>query len=51
LGALKTLRKNCPTYEKMCKSLGLFFEPEDGGNVFLKNISKALPGYMASHPK
>jgi hypothetical protein len=37
-------------YEKCVNHglLGLFFEREDGGNVFLKNISKVLPGYTAS---
>jgi hypothetical protein len=34
-----------------CVLFGLFFEPEDSDNVFLKNISKVLPGYMALYPK
>jgi hypothetical protein len=43
------LKTNCPMYEKCVDHclLGLFFEHEDGGNVFLKNISKVLLGYTA----
>jgi hypothetical protein len=29
---------------------GLIFDPEDGGNTFLRNVDKFLPNYMASHP-
>jgi hypothetical protein len=29
---------------------GLFFDPEDGGNIFLQNVRKLLPDYIESHP-
>jgi hypothetical protein len=31
--------------------LGLRFEPEDGGSMFLQNIQELLSDYMALHPK
>jgi hypothetical protein len=30
---------------------GLLFNPEDGGSVFLRNVSKFLPVYTALHSK
>jgi hypothetical protein len=33
-----------------CCFLGMLFNPEDGGSMFLKNVSKLLPHYLASHP-
>jgi hypothetical protein len=30
--------------------LGLLFNPEDGDSMFLRNVSKLLPHYLASHP-
>jgi hypothetical protein len=31
--------------------LALLFDPEDGVNYFIRNISEHLPDYMASHLK
>jgi hypothetical protein len=31
--------------------LGLLFDPEDGGCMFVGNISKPLLEYMALHPR
>jgi hypothetical protein len=31
--------------------LGLFFNPEDAGRTFLRNIGKTVPDYTALHPK
>jgi hypothetical protein len=31
--------------------LGLLFRPEDGGNMFLENVSKLLPDYTASQKR
>jgi hypothetical protein len=31
--------------------LGLLFNPEDGGSMFLQNIDKLLLDYTASHPR
>jgi hypothetical protein len=30
--------------------LSLFFDPENGSNIFLRNVGKVLPKYMLSHP-
>jgi hypothetical protein len=30
---------------------GFLFSPEDGGSMFLQNIGKLLPDYMALHPR
>jgi hypothetical protein len=30
---------------------GLHFNPEDGGSVFLKNVSGLLPDYSLLHPR
>jgi hypothetical protein len=30
---------------------GLAFNPEDGGNIFLRNTGKFLSEYTASHPR
>jgi hypothetical protein len=27
----------------------LLLDPEDGGNIFLRNVSELLPDYMTSH--
>jgi hypothetical protein len=32
-------------------SIGLNFDPENGGNIFLRNDGKRLSDYMASHPR
>jgi hypothetical protein len=32
-----------------CRFLGLLFEPEDGGRMFLRNVGKFLPDYAVSH--
>jgi hypothetical protein len=32
-------------------SLDLLFNPEDGGSMFLRNVSEHLPDYTASHPR
>jgi hypothetical protein len=29
----------------------LLFDPEDGGTMFLQNISKLFPDYTVSHPR
>jgi len=29
---------------------GLFFHPEDGGNMYLKNVPTLLPDSPSSHP-
>jgi hypothetical protein len=34
-----------------CSLLGISFDPEEGGNMFLRNIGKIIPQYMASNPK
>jgi hypothetical protein len=31
--------------------LSLFFNSEDGGSMFLHNISRLVPDYTASHPR
>jgi hypothetical protein len=31
--------------------IGLLFYPEDGGNTFLQNNGKYLPGYTSSYPR
>jgi hypothetical protein len=31
--------------------LALLYDSEDGGSMFLQNVSKVLPDYMASHPR
>lgn len=31
--------------------LGLLYRFEDGGNKFLRNVVKLLPGYAVSHPE
>jgi hypothetical protein len=33
-----------------CFLLGILFEPEDGGSMFLQNVGELRPGYTASHP-
>jgi hypothetical protein len=30
--------------------VGFFLDPEDGGSMFLRNVSELLPNYTASHP-
>jgi hypothetical protein len=30
---------------------GLLFDPEDGGNTFVRNVGKLLPDYITSHPR
>jgi hypothetical protein len=32
-------------------SLGLLFEPEDGGDAFLRTVGGLLPNYMALQPR
>jgi hypothetical protein len=34
-----------------CSLLGVFFNPEDAGNIFLGNVGKLLSDHTASHPK
>jgi hypothetical protein len=34
-----------------CYLLGLLFDPEDGGSVFLQNVSELIPDYTVSHPR
>jgi hypothetical protein len=31
--------------------LDLFFDPEDGRSVLLRNVGKRLPDYTVSHPR
>jgi hypothetical protein len=31
--------------------LCLFFDPENGGSMFFRNVCKRLPDYMALHPR
>jgi hypothetical protein len=30
--------------------LGLFFDPEDGGNMFFQNVGRLSPDYTALYP-
>jgi hypothetical protein len=31
--------------------LGLFFDPDDGGEIFLRNVSRFSTDYMALYPR
>jgi hypothetical protein len=31
--------------------LKIFYDPEDGGNMYFRNVSGILPDYMAFHPR
>jgi hypothetical protein len=41
-------QKNCST---CCLFLGMLFYPENEGSIFLRNVSKRLPGYMRNIPE
>jgi hypothetical protein len=42
----------CPTQAALTfyHLLGLLFDPEDGGSMFLQNTGELLPNYMVEHP-
>jgi hypothetical protein len=39
------------TITAACCWIGLLFDTEDGGCMFLCNVGKLLPDYTASHPR
>jgi hypothetical protein len=42
--------ENLKSYRACCL-LGLLFDPEAGGSMFLRNVRKLLPDYTASYPR
>jgi hypothetical protein len=52
LAPIGSLRDPIPAYIRTTfTTLGLLFDPEDGGNMFLQTISKLLPDDRPSQPR
>jgi hypothetical protein len=48
--------KEVPSKKPRClllasRLLGLLFDPDDGGDMFLRNVCKFLTDYTSSHPR